>query len=93
MSGNDGTQGRLEEALAERDRALEQLARARVELDALKLSLLRAGEEPPPLYPNTAAPGLEPPLRYVLVDALNDRLKQALGAGRALLRRVRPGGG
>ena len=77
---------RLERAEQERDEALTALGRARAELDALRLALKTRGEPEPPLYPNTAAPGLEPPLRYVAVDALNDAVKRLL---RPLHRRLR----
>lgn len=70
---------RLERAERERDRALTSLGQARAELDALRLALKTKGEPEPALYPNTAAAGLEPPLRYVAADALNDALRRFLG--------------
>lgn len=79
---------RLEEALEERDRALEQLAYARAELDALKLKERWPDEKPPPLYPSSAAPDLAPPLRYVLVDEVSARLKKMVGPVYGLLRRA-----
>lgn len=66
---------RLELAERERDKALLELGHARAELDALRRALESRGEPEPPLYPNTAAPGLAPPLRYVLVDALHGAVK------------------
>jgi hypothetical protein len=77
--GEEALAGRLERAERERDRALTELARARAELDALRLALKTRGEPEPPLYPNTAAPGLEPPFRYLAVDTLNDAVKRLLG--------------
>lgn len=83
-------QKRLESALAERDAALAELARAREQSNALRLRLANLGEPEPPRYPARAGPG-EPPLRYVLVDQVNDGLKFALkplhGAVRRLLAR------
>lgn len=70
---------RLALAESERDKSLTQLAEARAELDALKRAEMTAGEPDPPLYPNSVAAGLEPPLRYLLVDALNAALKRLVG--------------
>jgi outer membrane protein TolC len=64
----------LHAARVERDQAIAQLALARAELDALKRSLDRRGEPEPPLYPDATAPDLQPPLRYVLADALHARV-------------------
>lgn len=83
-SSDDGRAGsertelaaRLDLAERERDQALTELARARAELDALRRALATRGEPEPPLYPDTAAPGLAPPLRYVVVDRVNDALKR-----------------
>jgi len=77
---------RLEHAERERDEALTQLARARAELDALRRALATKGEPEPPLYPDTAAPGLAPPLRYVVVDRINDALKVLAGPVQRRLR-------
>jgi hypothetical protein len=79
---------RLEEALRERDQALEALALVRAELDGLRLLLSRKGEPAPPLYPSTAAPSLAPPLRYLVVDELNSGLKWALGPVHRGVRRL-----
>lgn len=79
---------RLDEALTERDEALQKLAAARAELDALKLSLRQAGTEPPP-YPPTASPAEPPPLRYVLVDRANQAVKRLLGPLHRVLRQRR----
>ncbi|HEX5754717.1 MAG TPA: hypothetical protein VFZ09_51510 [Archangium sp.] len=75
-----------------RDRALEDLARAREEVNTLRLLRAQQGEPPP------AAPA-EPeslPLRYVLVDQLNLQLKRRLGplhvGTRRLIRLVKGGG-
>ena len=46
----------------------------------------RRGEPEPPLYPDSAAPDLEPPLRYVAVDLLNDTVKGLLGPLHRLVR-------
>ena len=78
-SNQDALAGRLEEAERERDLALTELGRVRAELDELRLALKTRGEPEPPLYPNSAAPGLEPPFRYLAVDALNDAVKRLLG--------------
>lgn len=83
---------RLERAEQERDQALGGLALARAELDALKLALKSRGEPEPALYPNDAAPGLAPPLRYVVVDYLNDALKALTGPLSRRLRGRRPNG-
>lgn len=66
----------LESARRERDEALQRLAEARVELDALRLGLKQKNEPEPALYPDNAALGVEPPLRYVAADAVNDALKR-----------------
>lgn len=66
-------------AREERDRALQQLAEARAELDALRQALAHRGEPEPRLYPDTAAPDLAPPRRYVLVDAVHGALQALLG--------------
>lgn len=73
---------RLEQALLERDEALQQLAATRAELDALKLRLLRPGEPEPPLYPATTTAAAPPPLRYVAVDAVHAVLKRVWSRGR-----------
>jgi hypothetical protein len=76
---------RLRQALAERDQALLELARARADLDALHLAIKRSGEPEPRPYPISA--GLEgPALRYVLADALNDTVKPLLGPVHRALR-------
>jgi len=67
---------RLEQALRERDEALQQLAALRAEVDALKLRLARPGEPEPPLYPATATAAAPPPMRYVAVDALHSVVKK-----------------
>ena len=78
-------EARLRDALAERDAALLELARARGDLEALRMAIARRGEEEPNPYPITA--GIAPPaLRYLLADALNDAFKPLLGP---LHRRVR----
>lgn len=66
----------LESARRERDEALQRLAEARVELDALRLGLKQKNEPEPALYPDNTALGVEPPLRYVAADAVNDALKR-----------------
>lgn len=66
----------LESARRERDEALQRLAEARVELDALRLTLKQKNEPEPALYPDDTALGVEPPLRYVAADAVNDALKR-----------------
>ncbi len=72
----------LRRAYQERDEALQRLAEARAELDALRRALENRGEKEPPLYPEGTAAGLTPPLRYVIADALNGAVKKALGRGR-----------
>jgi hypothetical protein len=79
MSSVEELEVRLEQAVRERDQALTECARVRAELDALRLALQRRGEPEPPLYPDSAAPGLAPPLRYVVADSLNDAVKGVLG--------------
>ncbi len=59
----------------ERDEALLELARAREQVEALRLALPAVGRAPPPNYPASQPPG-PPPLRYRLVDAANDALKR-----------------
>lgn len=86
MSSAGEFEARLEQAERERDQAITELARVRAELDALRLALDRRGEPEPPLYPNSAAPDLEPPLRYVAVDLLNDTVKGLLGPLHRLVR-------
>lgn len=86
--------GRLDRAERERDQALTELARARAELDALRRARATRGEPEPPLYPDTAAPGLAPPLRYVVVDRINDALKRLAAPVQGRLRAwVGPGRG
>lgn len=78
MHADSDDKHRLHVALTERDDALQKLAAARAELEALKLSLRQAGTEPP-LYPPTANPAEPAPLRYVLVDRANQTFKRLLG--------------
>ena len=75
----------MESALEERDRALLELARAREELNAVRLRQEWKDEEDVPLYPLEAGAALPIPLRYRIADALN------VWAGRVpgLKRRVR----
>ena len=69
---------RLNEALAERDAALAQLADLRAQLDNARVMARRVGEEAPKAYPVAAGLGA-PPLRYVLVDQANETVKHLLG--------------
>lgn len=69
---------RLQEALAERDAALAQVADLRAQLDNLRVAARREGEVTPKAYPVSAGIGA-PPLRYVLVDQANDTVKSLLG--------------
>ncbi|MCY1022012.1 hypothetical protein [Pyxidicoccus sp. MSG2] len=65
-----------------RDRTLEELARAREQLNTLRLnreSFVQPSEPPPP------AP---PPLRYVIADRINAQLKRYLGPVHVNTRRV-----
>lgn len=71
-------EGRLREALAERDAALLALAKERTLTSDLRLSLRSADESEPPRYPLSSGVG-PPPLRYVVVDKANDSLKTLLG--------------
>jgi hypothetical protein len=64
-------QARMEMALEERDRALLELARAREELNAARLSEQWKDETEIPLYPLDAGAALPVPLRYRIADALN----------------------
>lgn len=86
MSSESELEARLGQAERERDQAISELARVRAELDALRLALDRRGEPEPPLYPNSAAPDLEPPLRYVVADSINDAVKGLLGPLHRLVR-------
>ena len=71
-------EARLEQALAERDEALLDLAKERELTNALRLSA-RSRDEPEPMpYPPSAGLG-EPPLRYRVADAANDTAKGVLG--------------
>jgi len=78
----------------ERDAALGELAREREVSNALRLAAFGPGRGLPPLpeYPETVGPGA-PPLRYLLVDQLNERFKGVFGlahrTGRELLARAR----
>jgi hypothetical protein len=72
------TAERLNQALAQRDKALQELATVKAELAALKLAQSRANEPAPPDYPPSANPAEPPPLRYVLVDKLHERLSPLL---------------
>lgn len=78
----------LEDALAERDQALGDLATARAENEALRSLLLSLGEPEPANYPDGTAPA-DPPLRYVLVDALHSRAEPVVAAGRLALAALR----
>jgi hypothetical protein len=78
---------RLRDALAERDRAIQELASVRVELNAIKLKLNWPNEPNPPQYPDSADPGSPPPLRYVLVDVVYSQAKGFLNPLRSLLKK------
>ncbi len=82
--GPDPAQARLAEALAERDQALTALARAREELEALRLALRERGEP----VPDAPASAGELPLRYLLADRANDQVKGLLGPLHGLARRL-----
>ena len=71
-------QERLNEALAERDAALAQVADLRAQLDNARVLARHLGEEAPKAYPVSAGLGA-PPLRYVLVDQANETVKQLFG--------------
>jgi len=72
-----GFDKRLKAALAERDDALRELARARETINALRLSE-RHRDDASTGYPVSA--GLGPtPLRYVMADRANDVAKSLLG--------------
>ena len=74
-------------ALSERDRALLALSRERSLTNALRLAAASSGEVDPPNFPTAAGPG-EPPLRYVLADKVNDRLKILFAPMHQLLRDI-----
>ena len=73
--------------LAERDQSLLALSRERSLTNALRLAAASSGEVDPPNFPTAAGPG-EPPLRYVLADKVNDRLKILLAPMHQLLRDI-----
>jgi hypothetical protein len=76
---------RLQAALVERDRALAALAEAREQLNAFRLALRNVGESSVPAYPVSAGLG-PPPLRYLLVDRVNEQLKTVSGPIHHLLK-------
>lgn len=86
-SGCAACEARLELALGERDEALLALARAREELDRLRLAERWQGEPDVPAYPLGAGAAWPVPLRYRLVDAAHGWVKGGLGRVRALARR------
>lgn len=67
----------LQEARDARDRALEQLATARAELEALRLARTTDGEPAPGAFVPEGRPAL--PLRYRVADAANEAFKGVLG--------------
>ena len=73
----DMTPERMEAALRERDDALTALAKERERNNTLRLHLDQLGEPEPPHYPLEADPN-SPPLRYVVADEINNRLKKTL---------------
>jgi hypothetical protein len=66
---------RMESALHERDEALLELARAREEINRLKLAEKWGREEEIPPYPLEAGTAWPVPLRYRVADAANSWLK------------------
>jgi hypothetical protein len=78
---------RLLEALAERDRALTDLAKERALTNALKLKLEHVGEPSVPLYPPSAGYG-PTPLRYRVADRANEVAKVVLGPVHRLAKRL-----
>ncbi|MCI0572765.1 MAG: hypothetical protein L0Y66_18600 [Myxococcaceae bacterium] len=68
---------RLEEVLQERDVLHLELARAREELDRLRLAEVWVHEEDIPLYPLEAGAAWPVPARYRMVDAVNAWVKRA----------------
>lgn len=84
---SEDSERRLEAALRERDEALLALATERERSNALRLRLERLGEPEPPRYPTHA--GIGPtPLRYVVVDRLNESIKGVLGPLHGPLKRA-----
>lgn len=81
------TEQRLRQALEERDRALAALARERTLVNALRLARERQGEPTPPVYPAEAGLG-DPPLRYQVVDAANERVKTLVAPLHRLVKRL-----
>lgn len=82
---SEDLQRRLETALHERDQALLLLASEREFSNALRLRFERLGEPEPPRYPVHAGAG-PTPLRYLVVDHLNDTIKTGLGPLHGLLK-------
>jgi hypothetical protein len=76
----------LERALAERT---AELVETREQLDALRRALPGRAPEEVPHYPAGVTPG-QPPLRYVVVDAVHGRLKASLQQLKKALRRDGP---
>ncbi len=75
---SSGLAKRLNDALAERDAALAQVADLRAQLDNARVMAQRVGERAPVAYPVSSGLGA-PPLRYVLVDQANETVKTLLG--------------
>jgi hypothetical protein len=71
----------LEQALSER---AAELVEAREQLEALRLALPGREAEVLSNYPAGTTPG-QPPLRYVLVDAVHSGVKRTLGGLRRAL--------
>lgn len=78
---------RLREALEARDQALAALAKERALVNALRLTADAVGEPEPLAYPPEAGLG-PPPLRYVLVDAANERVKSVVAPLHHLVKRL-----
>lgn len=72
----------LERTLTERT---QELLEVREQLDALRRALPGRPQEEITAYPAGSTPG-QPPLRYVLVDAVHGRVKASLGQLKRVLR-------
>lgn len=89
--GAEEAPSRLAEALAERDAALRELAKVKVELDTVRRALATRGEADPKSYPPRAGPE-GAPLRYRVADEVNDTVKAVLAPLKTVMGRVRKGG-
>lgn len=81
-----GLEAQLRAALAERDRALEELAEARTELNRLRMQSMYPDEPAPGHWTDAGRSAL--PLRYRVADRLNDGARTVVKPGHALLKRL-----